>query len=79
MLCGIVCGAHQSLRGALAAQARLTQGDTEHSFLEAKLVTTRFYNESILPRAGACVAAMEAGAEAVMELTEEQFEPTPLP
>lgn len=78
MLCGTVCGAHQSLRGALAAQARLAQGETERSFLEAKLVTTRFYNESVLPRAGASLAAMRAGAEAVMELTEEQFEPTPL-
>ncbi len=78
MLCGIVCGAHQSLRGALAARARLAAGDSERSFLEAKLVTARFYNESVLPRAGACLAAMEAGADAVMGLEEEQFEPVPL-
>ena len=78
MLCGTVCGAHQSLRGALSAQARLAEGDTERSFLEAKLVTTRFYNESILPRAAGFLSSMQAGAEAVMALTEEQFEPVPL-
>ena len=78
MLCGIVCGAHQSMRGALVAQSRLAQGDSERSFLEGKLVTARFYNESVLPRAAACLAAMEAGADAVMGLAEEQFEPVSL-
>ena len=78
MLCGTVCGAHQSTRAALVASERLAAGDSERSFFEAKLVTGRFYNESVLPRAGACLDAMQAGADSVMGLTEEQFEPVPL-
>ena len=78
MLCGIVAGAHATMRSALAAAARLDAADEEESFFAAKIVTARFYNAHILPRAGAHLAAVQAGSDAVMGLTERQFEPVPL-
>ena len=78
MLCGVVAGAHAMTRGALAAAARLEAEDHDASFFAAKIVTARFYNANILPRAGAHLAAIQAGSDAVMGLTERQFEPVPL-
>ena len=78
MLCGVVAGAHAMTRGALAAVARLGESDHDASFFAAKIVTARFYNAHILPRAGAHLAAIQAGSDAVMALTERQFEPVPL-
>ena len=78
MLVGDVAGAHEMARGALAARRRLAAGDDERRFLTAKEVTARFYLEHILPRAAGRLAAVQAGAETVMALTEEQFEPAPL-
>ena len=79
MLCGIVAGAHAMTRSALVAAAHLGAGDGEESFFAGKIVTARFYNAHILPRAGAHLAAIRAGSNAVMGLTERQFEPVPLP
>ena len=79
MLCGVVAGAHAMTRSALAASERLGAADGEESFFSAKIVTARFYNAHILPRAGAHLAAIRAGSDAVMDLTERQFEPVPLP
>ena len=79
MLCGVVAGAHAMTRSALVAAARLDATGEETSFFAAKIVTARFYNAHILPRAGAYLAAIEAGSDAVMGLTERQFEPIPLP
>ena len=78
MLCGIVAGSHAMTRSALAAEARLKAGTDDASFYAAKIVTARFYNTHILPRAGAHVDALQAGSDAVMGLTETQFEPVPL-
>ena len=78
MLCGIVAGAQAMTRGALAAAVRLEAADHDASFFAAKIVTARFYNAHILPRAGAHLAAIQAGSDAVMGLTERQFEPVPL-
>ena len=78
MLCGVVAGGFEMARSALAASRRLAAGDSDKPFLEAKLTTARFYLERILPRAGASLEAVKAGAEAVMALSEEQFEPAPL-
>ena len=78
MLCGVVAGAQAMTRGALAAVARLEAADQDASFFAAKILTARFYNAHVLPRAGAYLAAIEAGSDAVMGLTERQFEPVPL-
>ena len=78
MLCGIVAGSHAMMQSALVAAARLAASDEDASFFTAKIVTARFYNAHILPRAGAHLAAVQAGSDAVMGLTERQFEPVPL-
>ena len=78
MLCGVVSGAHAMAKSALVAAARLDYVEDDASFFEGKIITARFYNAHILPRAGSYLAAVEAGSDVVMGLTETQFEPAPL-
>jgi alkylation response protein AidB-like acyl-CoA dehydrogenase len=73
MLLGYVCGGWLMGQSALKAKALLESGATDEAFLKAKLVTARFYCEHLLPRAGACLAAIEAGPESTMALAEDQF------
>jgi alkylation response protein AidB-like acyl-CoA dehydrogenase len=73
MLLGYVCGGWLMGQSALKASARLASGSGDTAFLKAKLVTARFYCEHLLPRAGACLAAIEAGPESMMALTADQF------
>jgi hypothetical protein len=72
MLVGYVCGGWQMARAALVAQEKLTAGE-DTSFHEAKLVTSRFYAEQILPKAGALAAAVRAGGNSTLALAEAQF------
>jgi len=73
MLLGYVCGGWLMGQSALKASARLASGGGDASFLNAKLVTARFYCEHLLPRAGACLAMIEAGPDSMMALAEDQF------
>ncbi|RPH97833.1 MAG: acyl-CoA dehydrogenase [Lysobacterales bacterium] len=73
MLLGYVCGGWLMGRSALKAAERLEAGGGDESFLQAKIVTARFYCEHLLPRAGACLAAIQAGPDSMMALTVEQF------
>jgi len=73
MLTGTLAGGWQLARGALAANALLDAGDTDRDYLEAKLVTARFYAEHLLPRTQAYLQAILAGSETLMMLREEQF------
>jgi alkylation response protein AidB-like acyl-CoA dehydrogenase len=73
MLLGYLCGGWVMGQSALKAAARLQAGGGDASFLKAKLVTARFYFEHLLPRAGACLASIEAGPESMMALAEDQF------
>ena len=73
MLLGYVCGGWVLGLSALKAQQLLKAGTGDRSFLEAKLVTARFYCEHLLPRAGACLVTMKAGSESMMALSEDQF------
>ena len=73
MLLGYLCGGWVMGQSALKAAARLQAGGGDASFLKAKLVTVRFYFEHLLPRAGACLASIEAGPESMMALAEDQF------
>jgi hypothetical protein len=61
------------LKMARAAQALLDAGEGDKAFLEAKLVTARFYAERVLPDAGALRRKLEGGAEAIMALPVEAF------
>ncbi len=71
---GIVSLGLMWLRMAKVAAAKLAADTQDKSFYEAKLVTARYYAERFLPDAGALRRKLEAGSEAMMELTPEQFE-----
>jgi alkylation response protein AidB-like acyl-CoA dehydrogenase len=73
MLLGYLCGGWVMGRSALKAVARLEAGGGDASFLNAKLVTARFFCEHLLPRTGACLAAIEAGPASMMTLAPDQF------
>ena len=73
MLMGTVCGGWLMAKAALSALNKLEQGDDDHEFYEAKLITTRFYGEHYLPRSDSYLASVIAGSESIMSLTNEQF------
>ena len=57
-----------------AAAARLREaGEGDAAFLDAKLVTARFYAERLLPGTAALRRQIEGGADAVMALPPEMF------
>ena len=62
------------LRMASAAHAMLAAGEGDKAFLEAKLVTARFFAERILPDTGSLRRKIEGGAESIMALPVEMFE-----
>ena len=71
---GIVAVGLMWLRMATAAAALREAGEGDAAFLDAKLVTARFYAERVLPDTGALRHKIEGGAEAVMALAPEMFE-----
>jgi alkylation response protein AidB-like acyl-CoA dehydrogenase len=73
-LMGIVATGLMWLRMATAASRLLAAGEGDAKFLEAKLVTARFFAERILPDTGALRRKIEGGAESVMALEPEMFE-----
>lgn len=73
MLMGTVCGAWQMLTAAQIAEIKLTSQDCDTSFYTAKLTTTRFYIDQILPRYLSHAAMIKAGSKAIMALDEELF------
>ncbi|WP_295135326.1 acyl-CoA dehydrogenase [uncultured Reyranella sp.] len=72
-LAGTALGGWLLARSALVAQTRLGQRDGDPAFLEAKLVTARFYTEVILPPALAQLGPLKAAGRTVFALPEEQF------
>lgn len=72
-LMGIVSVGLMWLRMASAAIRMLDAGKGDAKYLEAKLVTARFFAERIMPDAGALRRKIEGGAEAVMALDPEMF------
>jgi len=73
MLLGYVCGGWLLGQAALKAALRLESGGGDEAFLRGKIATARFFCEHLLPRADACLAAIEAGPESMMALSVEQF------
>ncbi len=73
MLAGTVAGGWQMARAAIAATQRLADGDPDTAFLEAKIMTAKFYAAHILPRSsGYCQAAI-SGSEVIMAMPEASF------
>ena len=72
-LAGTALGGWLLARSALVAQNKLAARDGDPAFLEAKLVTARFYAEVILPPALAQLGPLKAAGRTVFVLAEEQF------
>jgi alkylation response protein AidB-like acyl-CoA dehydrogenase len=72
-LMGIVAVGLMWLRMAAAATRLKGSGEGDQAFLNAKLITARFYAERILPNTGALRRQIEGGAETVMALPPEMF------
>ncbi|PTS75986.1 acyl-CoA dehydrogenase [Sphingomonas sp. HMWF008] len=73
-LMGIVAVGLMWLRMVSAATRLKAAGEGDPAFLDAKLVTARYFAERIMPEAGALRRKIEAGAEAMMALPPEMFE-----
>ena len=72
MMMGTLCGGWQILRGALAAQQELANGGDE-VFLNAKILSARFYVTQVLPRTASYAQMVAAGSESVMAMSDEQL------
>ncbi len=72
-LAGTALGGWLLAKSALVAQAKLATRDGDPAFLEAKLITARFYAEVILPPALAQLGPLKAAGRTVFALKEEQF------
>jgi 3-(methylthio)propanoyl-CoA dehydrogenase len=72
-LAGTALGGWLLARSAHAAQAKLATRDGDPAFLEAKVVTARFYAEVILPPALAQLGPLKAAGRTVFALSEAQL------
>ena len=72
-LFGTVAGGWLMARAALVAQDRLDAPGADRGFLEAKLATTRFYLEHLLPQAGALARTVTHGAASTLALAPAAF------
>jgi hypothetical protein len=72
-LAGTALGGWLLARSAVVAQGKLASRDGDPAFLEAKLITARFYAEVILPPALAQLGPLKAAGRTVFALTEEQL------
>ena len=72
-LAGTALGGWLLARGALVAQSKLAARDGDPAFLEAKLITARFYADVILPPALAQLGPLKAAGRTVFALKEDQF------
>ena len=70
---GIVATGLMWLRMASAATRLIDAGEGDAKFLEAKLVTARFFAERIMPDAGSLRRKIEGGADALMALDPDMF------
>ncbi len=72
-LVGTVAVGLMWLRMAAAAARLKDEGHGDAAFLDAKLVTARYFAERVLPEAGSLRRQIESGAEAIMALPPEMF------
>jgi hypothetical protein len=72
-LWGLVAGGWQMGRAAQVAATQLAAGEGDSEFLHAKILTARFYAESLLPQAEALAESITKGSDAALELTANQF------
>lgn len=73
MLMGYLCGGWLLTKSAMIAQTKLSQEGADSEFLQAKIVSARFFAEQMLPRIEGLLPALLSGGETTMLLKEEQF------
>jgi len=72
-LFSVTVGGYLLAKGALAARARLNEGDQETDFLTAKIITTRFYAEQIVPTATGLKDTIMAGDDLFFAISSENM------
>ncbi|MBB5703286.1 hypothetical protein FHS76_003186 [Ochrobactrum daejeonense] len=72
-LFGLVALGFMWARMAKVAEEKLTAGEGNKEFLEAKLVTARYYFERIMPESAAHLARIQSGADSMMALNADAF------
>ena len=70
---GIVATGLMWLRMAKAAATLLESDEGDTRYLEAKLITARFFAERVMPDAGALRRKIEGGAESLMAIDPDMF------
>ena len=70
---GIVATGLMWLRMAKAAATLLESGEGDGRYLEAKLITARFFAERVMPDAGALRRKIEGGADSLMAIDPDMF------
>ncbi|PAV26354.1 acyl-CoA dehydrogenase [Tamilnaduibacter salinus] len=73
MYSGYAVFAYLWARMAKVALDKMAEGTEEEAFYNAKVETARFYFKRLLPRSRGHVAMLEAGADSLMSLPEDQF------
>ena len=72
-LFGAVAGAWVMLRAAVVAHGKLADPRNDRDFLSAKLATSRFYAEHVLPQAKGHADTVTSGSASVLALDAAQF------
>ncbi|MDG5495241.1 acyl-CoA dehydrogenase [Niveispirillum sp. BGYR6] len=72
-LFGVTIGGFLTAKAMLAAQEQLMQPGADAAFLDAKMITGRFYADQILPTTAGLLQPILAGHRSVMALAEDQF------
>ncbi|WP_046155578.1 acyl-CoA dehydrogenase [Chromobacterium vaccinii] len=72
-LMGIVLGGWQLGRAALIAKEKLQDADADSDFLNAKIITARFFADHLLPQVSGLTAAILNGADSALALDDSQF------
>lgn len=73
MFSGYVTLTYYWLKMALVAKEKLAAGTADSDFYQGKIETAKFYFSRLLPRADAHAAAIYAGADSVMGISESMF------
>ncbi len=72
-LLGLVALGYMWARTTQVAEAKLPTANGDASFYQSKLTTAQFFNERLLPQAGALWTAIKAGKESMMALDSAAF------
>ena len=70
---GIVTGGFLMAKGAMAAQEGQADPSADQRFLDAKLITARFFADQFLPQAIGLLTPITEGHKTVTALSDDQF------